>query len=151
MKITCFIPVGSEKETNTTVKELRDSGMVARIYLIGSDRTMFDIEGAEWVNTKNLTNGATIRYIALLIQTDYTLIYTRHSPLKLSQYALERFIRVAEDTDSGMLYANYLAVKSGALVSNPVIDYQEGSLRDDFNFGSLLFVSLLFVPLLITT
>jgi hypothetical protein len=57
----------------------------------------------------------------------------------LSQYALERFIRVAEDTGSGMLYANYLAVKSGALISNPVIDYQEGSLRDDFNFGSLLF------------
>jgi len=139
MKITCFIPFGSEKETRITVQELRSSGLVSRIFLIGSEKALFDVEGADWMNTGNLTSGATIKTIALLSQTDYTLIYTRQSPLKLSQYALERFIRVANDTGSGLVYSNYLAVKAGTLESHPVIDYQEGSLRDDFNFGSLLF------------
>ena len=139
MKITCFIPCGSEKETISTVRELRQSELVAKIYLTGSDKQPFAIEGAEWLNSGTLTSGATIQSIALMSLTEYTLIYTRHSPLKLAQYALERFIRVAEDTGSGLVYSNYLAVKAGVLTSHPVIDYQEGSLRDDFNFGSLLF------------
>jgi hypothetical protein len=138
MKITCFIPAGSEKETGMTVQELRKSEHVAKIYLTGSDRQLFAVEGAEWLNTGSLTSGATIKTISLMSQTDYTLIYTRHSPLKMSQYALERFIGVADDTGSGLVYSNYMAVKAGEVTLNPVIDYQEGSLRDDFNFGSLL-------------
>jgi hypothetical protein len=139
MKITCFIPFGSEKETIATVKELRQSELVAKIYLTGSNKQLFSVDGAEWLNSGPLPTGATIQTIAVLSQTEYTLIYTRHSPLKLAQYALERFIRVAEDTGSGLVYSNYLAVKAGVVTSHPVIDYQEGSLRDDFNFGSLLF------------
>jgi hypothetical protein len=139
MKITCFVPFGSEKETKATVQELRSSELVAKIFVTGSDQPLFPLEEAEWLTSGSLTAGSTIKRIAEESQTGYTLIYTRHSPLKLGQYALERFIRVAEDTGSGMVYSNYLAVKAGALTSHPVIDYQEGSLRDDFNFGSLLF------------
>ncbi len=139
MKITCFIPFSSEAETKGTILELRKSGMVSKIYLTGSGRQLYPLEGAEWLNSGSLTAGTTIQTISELSQTDYTLIYTRHSPLKLAQYALERFIRVAEDTGSGLVYSNYLAVKAGVVTNHPVIDYQEGSLRDDFNFGSLLF------------
>jgi hypothetical protein len=139
MKITCFIPCGSEKETKATVQELRSSELVAKIFVTGSDQPLFPLEHAEWLNTGSLTAGNTLQTIALQSHTEYTLIYTRHSPLKLGQYALDRFISVTEDTGSGMVYSNYLAVKAGVLTSNPVIDYQQGSLRDDFNFGSLLF------------
>jgi len=139
MKITCFIPFGSENETNATVRELRCSELVAKIFLFGSDRSLFEVEGADWLHSDNMTSGATIQTMAAQSRTEYMLLYTRHSPLKLSQYALERFLRVAEDTGSGMVYSNYFAMKSGVPASNPVIDYQEGSLRDDFNFGSLLF------------
>ncbi len=139
MKITCFIPVGSENETKATVRELKNSGLVSTIYLIGASQPQFSIQGTEFLKSGGLSTGATIKTIASLSQTAFTLIYTRQSPLKLSQYALERFIRVAEDTGSGLVYSNYYAVKAGAVESHPVIDYQEGSLRDDFNFGSLLF------------
>ena len=98
MKITCFIPVGTEKETNATVQELRNSGMVAKIYLTGSDRELFPVDGAEWLNSGLLTVGTTVKTISVLSQTEYTLIYARQSPLKLAQYALDRFVHVAEDT-----------------------------------------------------
>ncbi len=139
MKITCFIPFGSEKETRATVRELRNSELVENIFITGSDKPLFEIAGAEWINTGSLTHGATIKIMATKSQTEFTLLYTRQSPLRLSQYALDRFIRVAEDTGSGLVYSNYLAVKAGVTENHPVIDYQAGSLRDDFNFGSLLF------------
>ncbi len=47
-------------------------------------------------------------------------------------------LRIAEDSSAGMLYADYYAMVDGTKKNHPVIDYQEGSLRDDFNFGSLL-------------
>ncbi|GAB1453215.1 glycosyltransferase family A protein [Draconibacterium sp.] len=74
-----------------------------------------------------------------MTETAYTLIYTGQSALRMGQLAIERFFQVAEDTQSGLVYSNYLAVKNGKVESVPVIDYQEGSLRDDFNFGSVLF------------
>ncbi|MDD2513658.1 MAG: glycosyltransferase family A protein, partial [Proteiniphilum sp.] len=68
----------------------------------------------------------------------YTLIYLTPTALKQGYFALERMIRIAEDSAAGMVYADYYAVVGGEKKNHPVIDYQEGSLRDDFNFGSLL-------------
>jgi len=38
-----------------------------------------------------------------------------------------------------LVYSDYFEIKDGVRSNYPVIDYQEGSLRDDFNFGSVLF------------
>jgi hypothetical protein len=37
-----------------------------------------------------------------------------------------------------MLYADYYELKDGKLQTYPTIEYQDGSLRDDFDFGSLI-------------
>ena len=52
---------------------------------------------------------------------------------------LERFMKIANDTSAGMVYSDYYQMAEGVRSNLPVVDYQEGSLRDDFNFGSLLF------------
>ena len=46
---------------------------------------------------------------------------------------------MAQFTGSGMVYSDYHDIQDGKRVSHPVIEYQPGSLRDDFNFGSVLF------------
>ncbi|HAQ19778.1 MAG TPA: glycosyl transferase [Prolixibacteraceae bacterium] len=138
-KITCFIPYSSQEETLATVQELRKSDLVSKVYVLCSAEQNCRFEGAEVLKSEPMTNCKTINRIAALANTIYTLIYTRQSSLQLGQLALERFVQVADDTQSGMVYSNYLAVKGGQVENQPVIDYQEGSLRDDFNFGSLLF------------
>jgi hypothetical protein len=59
-------------------------------------------------------------------------------PLQLGAYAIERMLQVICNTDAGMLYADRHKIKEGKLLPHPVIDYQKGSLRDDFDFGPLL-------------
>jgi len=54
--------------------------------------------------------------------------------------AIDRMIQVATDTGAGLLYADYLESVDGAITAHPLNDYQEGSLRDDFDFGSLLLI-----------
>ena len=76
---------------------------------------------------------AEIRKIASAADTDYTIIYTRPTELKFINFGLERMVQVADDTYAAMVYSDHFNGEEPA----PVIDYQEGSLRDDFDFGGV--------------
>lgn len=69
---------------------------------------------------------------------DYVLLNLKPTIVEMGDNALPRLIRVAEETDAAMVYSDYLAVKEGETERHPVIDYQEGSLRDDFDFGQVV-------------
>jgi hypothetical protein len=53
--------------------------------------------------------------------------------------ALERYLEIASGTGAGMVYSDYFDRMDGKLSGHPVTDYQAGSLRDDFEFGPVLF------------
>ena len=71
---------------------------------------------------------------------DYLLLNLKPTIVEMGDNALPRLIRVAEETDAAMVYSDYLAVKEGETERHPVIDYQEGSLRDDFDFGQVVLI-----------
>ena len=76
------------------------------------------------------------------LDADYALLYLKTSPLELSKTSLKRFVSVADDTGASMVYANYYQVMNGQTSVVPTIEYQMGSIRDDFNFGSLVLVRI---------
>ncbi len=47
-------------------------------------------------------------------------------------------MQICDDTGAGMVYSDYLEKKDDVMSPHPVIDYQVGSLRDDFNLGSVI-------------
>lgn len=71
---------------------------------------------------------------------DYVLLNLKPTIVEMGDNALPRLIRVAEETNAAMVYSDYLAVKEGETERHPVIDYQEGSLRDDFDFGQVVLI-----------
>ena len=85
-----------------------------------------------------LTRTSTLRMVAVAASAEFTLLYTKHTALSFVRFALERLLQVADDTGAALLYADHFASKNGVVTPAPVIDYQEGSLRDDFDFGGLL-------------
>lgn len=122
-KITCFVPYIDESQAGKTLSALRDSQLVDKVVCL--DEPVFKSE--------------TIRHIAAESKADYALVYTKNTTLELGYMALERLLQIAQDTEAGLVYADHYQVKGGELVKAPVIDYQKGSLRDDFDFGSVLF------------
>lgn len=137
--ITCFLPLGIPEETLQTVAGLQKSQLVAKIIVVCKPGELAEIDGVDQLEAESISSGKAVLKMAELSGTEYTMIYNRTSALKMGQLAMERFFQVASDTQSGLVYSNYLAVKNGKVENMPVIDYQEGSLRDDFNFGSVLF------------
>ncbi len=121
--ITCFIANGPEAELAKTKSQLAENAIVAEVCVAG-----------------DLNKTETLRTIAAEVKTAYTMFYTKPLALQMGYYSLDRFVDVAEDTDAAMLYSNYYECKEGKTIAHPVIDYQAGSLRNDFNFGSVLVV-----------
>ena len=137
-KIDAFILFTELQQTKKTIDELRQSESVDKIWLLTPEGSKETIKGCKNILIDSLYSSAIIRKIAQKSNGDYTLIYLKPTALKPGYFALERMIRIAEDSAAGMVYADYYAVVGGEKKNHPVIDYQEGSLRDDFNFGSLL-------------
>lgn len=136
--IDAFILFSQPDQAKRTVEELRLSALINNIFLLSPEEITSVIEGCEKIVIDNLQSTQTIKRIAQKSTTPYTLIYQKPTVLKPGYFALERMVRIADDTQAGMVYADYYAVTNGEKKNNPLIEYQEGSLRDDFNFGSLL-------------
>lgn len=137
-KINAFILFSNVEQTNQTVEELKQSGLVQKIVLLTDKNTEETIGGCEKLRVDALQSSTTMKKIGANSDGDYTLIYLKPTVLRLGYFGLERMLRIAEDTRAGMVYADHYRVTDGVKRPHPVIDYQEGSLRDDFDFGSLM-------------
>lgn len=137
--INCFLPYSSPEQVKSTLEGLGGSPLVNKIYLLSSGEKAEPVEGCETIMIDALNSSATIKKIAENADSEYILLYTKYNNLVLGYLALDRFARIAADSKAGMLYADSYTVVDGKKTNSPVIDYQFGSLRDDFNFGSVLF------------
>jgi len=126
-KIDCFLPDFNREAMDATVSQLNGSRMVRNVFWTGG-----------------MSGSAAIVNMAGQAVADYVLLFTKPTPVTLGQGALERMVRVAEDSGAALVYADRLERRmsgdSWTEERHPVIDYQLGSLRDDFDFGSLLLV-----------
>lgn len=72
----------------------------------------------------------------------YVLVQLDHKTLELDDHCVHRLTEVASDIDSTITYCYFRDRQpDGTLVNHPLIDYQPGSLRDDFDFGSLVLLN----------
>ena len=78
-----------------------------------------------------------VKEVAAMAGTEYTLIYTRPTELRWVNWGLERLEQVADYTGAAMCYSDRFTQVGSEVCEAPVIDYQPGSLRDDFEFGGV--------------
>ena len=138
-KTDCFLACQSLQEVAQLTEQLRRSSSVRHIFLM-VDQTLAAAQpprDCSFIVTDSLQSSQLVMQVAENAHADYVLLNLKPAPLLLGQGALERMMRVAADTDAAMVYADRYAVEGGLRKAHPVIDYQEGSLRDDFDFGNL--------------
>ena len=113
--IDCFLPDFDREAMAPVVAQLNESRVVRNLF---------------W--TEGMTSTPAVKSMAALSQASYVLLFTKPAAVTLGQGALERMLRVAVDSGAALVYAD----RQG----HPAIDYQMGSIRDDFDFGSLWLV-----------
>lgn len=139
-KIDLFLPCEYIDDAQNALSVLHEYKTVQHIhFLVSADFAAHHQvpEGCTFVITDRLESSNTIVSIAENTDADYVMICTRHTTIGWGNNTLERFLRVADDTDAVMVYADHYKMVEDKMEKHPIIDYQSGSLRDDFDFGSL--------------
>lgn len=144
-KIDCFLACGDVRGVRPLVETLRDSRTVHNINLIMTAAhagTAVDVpEGCTVMTADSVICSATIREIAVRAPAEYVMLLTKPVNVTLGMSATERVLRVADESDAALVYSDHWSVENGVRCPHPVPDYQEGSVRDDFDFGSLLLIN----------
>ncbi|MBQ0127586.1 MAG: glycosyltransferase [Bacteroidales bacterium] len=78
-----------------------------------------------------------VRAVAAKADTEYTLIYTKPTELRWVDWGVQRLEQIAACTGASMCYSDRFTQVGDTVCEAPVIDYQDGSLRDDFEFGGV--------------
>lgn len=135
--IDCFVPHCSE----VCAEELR-SELVA-CPLVTSVNELLDTECEDNAPFIPLERSLSTRLLKTILQcctSNYVLLYTHAGNLRVGYRAIERMLRAAVDSDADFVYSHRYVTKQGETLAVPTNEYQEGSVRDDFDFGPLMLI-----------
>jgi hypothetical protein len=136
--LTVYLPYSGAEYSRRTIEQLKQSPLVERICLLSTASFAGKVEGCDRLAVSSLYGSRTMQAVAQKTASPYALLIIHDTTIEFGQFCLERLLSVAELTGSGLLYSDYHDIQGGQRVSHPVIEYQTGSVRDDFNFGSVL-------------
>jgi hypothetical protein len=136
--IDCFIPMAESEPLAHTLQSIAEQGLCNQVFIMQPSPEAVPAT-TKALPTKGLKSSDAMRQMAQKAEAPYTLLYLKEQALSLGYLSLERMMQIAECTGAGMLYADHYNIDAeGHRSDAPVIDYQLGSLRDDFEFGSVI-------------
>ena len=146
-KIRCFLRHGTDEDLLGNINEFRKDpvpGYEVLIYVLTTDALQLPLlpEGVEVIEVDGFRTTAMLKKLAPLVNYwDKIIFYHETRPFKFSYRGLPRLTQAMDVFEMGIVYADYQVEKDGVVTPHPLIDYQDGSLRDDFDFGPLMMYS----------
>lgn len=139
IKIDLFIPNFNNENYEKTLKSIRDVKSINKIFALETYADTSNSKNPIFID--NLNSSDTVNKIAEKCETDYLILITKDTFIDFASFGLERFINIAINSNAGLLYSDFIELKGEKSNIHPVIEYQEGSLRDDFEFGPVLLLN----------
>ena len=144
--VTTVIAYDEENSSREFVESLAASLAVERLVLIGRKSSLPPglSEGAQSKARAvhgDFFSGAAINQLLDEVTGDYLLFCLPGEQVELGERAIERLVRQAEDSGAGFVYSDFSDELAGSVTDHPLIDYQLGSIRDNFDFGAVFLIS----------
>ncbi|GAB4288815.1 MAG: hypothetical protein Kow0098_06390 [Ignavibacteriaceae bacterium] len=134
MDITVILSQGKEKFDEKLIDSLAQKF-----------KLIFTGTGSGFTEMQNYCPGSiystsTLKKLAKMITTPYAVIILSSLVKEIPDKKFGRFKSVQKSFNAGIVYSDYYEITNNGITSHRLIDYQQGSIRDDFDFGHLLFV-----------
>lgn len=139
-KVTVFLPAREKGKIQPILDSLEFARVEWNVVLLCKDGNKHTGSDFKHIALSNFTSGDAVKKIADASEGDFTLWFTGQNEIEFGLHSAKRLIRVAEDTEAGLIYSDYRELKEEKLILHPTIDYLPGSVRDDFDFGQMLFL-----------
>jgi hypothetical protein len=134
-KISAFVNVNDELLAKYYINLLGKESLISSLNFFTSNS---ELQIDNLIRADFLNSSGTIKKISDASESKYILLINKPVKINFLPYSLERFISIAENTSAGIVYSDYYEM-TNPRKPHPLIDYQNGSLRDDFDFGPVLF------------
>jgi len=140
-KITAFLYSNGNGEGSILAGQLIGHELVETILFLSSksDEQIQNISNE--IPIKNIFSSSVINEILNRTKTDFALFVFDKNQIEIEKQDIFRLIKIAEKYSAGITFSDYKIRENKTVKSNPLIDYQYGSVRDDFDFGSMVLIS----------
>lgn len=136
MPATLCMPYLGDDESKKTLENFSRFSF-EKILLFGNAKS----EEKNVIPVENYESTDTFKKIIENLESDYVVLLLKSTLIEPNYFGIERFLRVAEDTQAAIVYSDYIEIKNNTTITHPTIDYQTGSVRDDFNFGGMVVIN----------
>ena len=138
--ITAVIPFAGKAETADAVKRLLKFELITKVFVVTDSESGLNIEGAEIIRFDSPFSSAFFSRIESRLDTPLLLYFLKPLNLILHEGAIDRLIDSAGYENIALVYSDYLEMKENDTFKHPLVDYQTGSIRDDFDFGGMVLI-----------
>ncbi len=138
--ITAVIPRGAGPRNEGRLEELLRNPMIRKVIVLDAGGGYPLPPRCEALACDDPASGRTWNALLAGVATRYLLYFSPGDVLP-DPRAPGRLFAAAEATGAGMVYADYAEIRGETLREHPVNDYQQGSIRDGFDFGPLVLIS----------
>lgn len=136
--ITQYTPRSLFEKTLLCLTKLN---LVERVVIVGQEPVHFKLEKCQVFVSGPLASHETLNPILAEVQTKYFLLLPGSQQISIEPKALEKILGKAESTKAGLVYTDFYEENEHWKTLHPLIDYQPGSVRDDFDFGAMILFS----------
>ena len=135
--IDAFVLYTDGKATLVTLKQLKDEPLIEKIYVLMKGQETCPYMGCEVIRVEDYRSSSTVKKITEKLMAPFALLCTSQTSITFGYQAIHRMCSVASSVDSALVYADRFVVKNGEALKCPTMDFYYGSVRDDFDFGSV--------------
>ena len=144
-RLTVAIPYTEDKQLETLARQLIAHQLVEEVLCLRQNAPpslppslLKDVKA---VNVDAFFSGPAINSLIEAWRTDYLLLILPGGGVELGARAPERFVQVADDAGAAFVYSDFRQQSGAEAADHPLIDHQLGSIRDNFDFGSVVLLS----------
>jgi glycosyltransferase involved in cell wall biosynthesis len=140
-RLTVAIPYTEDKQFETLARQLTAHQLVEEVICLHQNAPPSLPQGVKAVKVDAFFSGAAINSLIESGRADYLLLILPGGRVELGARALERYVQVADDAGAAFVYSDFRQQNGAEITDHPLIDYQLGSIRDNFDFGSVILLS----------
>jgi glycosyltransferase involved in cell wall biosynthesis len=140
-RLTIAIPYTEDKQFENLARQFIDHPLVEEVLCLSQHAPPSLPVSMKAVNVDAFFSGSAINSLIEAWRTDYLLLVLPGGRVEPGARALERFVQVADDTGAAFVYSDFRQQNGAEVADHPLIDYQLGAIRDNFDFGSAILLS----------
>lgn len=139
--ITLITIYNNEPFFTQTMDVLLNSGVVEEVCIVTKKTLRYTKPEYRLFKAQSIFSQKVLSHILSEIRTPYFLLMPVAKAIEITVNELERMIDAMVSSRAGLVYSDFIVKENRGKFVHPLNDYQLGSVREDFNLGTILLFS----------